>query len=292
MRNEELCSVGSHFTIVSFSVQKAQLSTSDPEHKQQSLKRNGRKKILVIGNGGAGKSTLCNVLAGDDPKSDNFPVSSGVDPKTGYTQLANVFFNGDRGKPISIIDTEGFNSDSDKISDAKIISGLVGTLQKKCDFINLFVIAINGTEKRFGGAVIGMLRILEGMFGEHFWKNAIVVFSHISMDPISRKKRELNYGRTDNLLGELYVGKIKLEFPKIKKKIPFVIIDALRTQTDPGEENFFVDSMKKLWQCLDKAPSLSVKQFDQTFKGHKNEANVKAFLKQYRDEFQKEKEQM
>ena len=87
------------------------------------------------------------------------------------------------------------------------------------------------------------------------------------MDPIARKKRELNYGRNDNLLGELYVDKIKAEFPKIKKRIPFVIIDALRTQTDPGEENIFVDSKKKLWQCLYKAPSLRAQQFEENFEG-------------------------
>ena len=43
------------------------------------IRNNGRKKLLVLGNTGDGKSTLCNILGGFDPSDQSmFPVSGGA----------------------------------------------------------------------------------------------------------------------------------------------------------------------------------------------------------------------
>ena len=43
------------------------------------IRNNGRKKLLVLGNTGDGKSTLCNILGGFDPADQSmFPVSGGA----------------------------------------------------------------------------------------------------------------------------------------------------------------------------------------------------------------------
>ena len=47
--------------------------------KVTNIKNNGRKKVLVLGNTGDGKSTLCNILSGFVPgHQDIFPVSGGA----------------------------------------------------------------------------------------------------------------------------------------------------------------------------------------------------------------------
>ena len=42
------------------------------------IDNNGRKKMLVIGKTGTGKSSLCNVMSGHDPHSEIFGVSEGA----------------------------------------------------------------------------------------------------------------------------------------------------------------------------------------------------------------------
>jgi len=111
----------------------------------------------VFGKTGTGKSTLCNVLAGKKHDADYFPTSSDPTSCTQETKFANVFLNGDKKKPVSLIDTIGFD-------DATIIAELVVTLKTKCDYVNLFVLAVNGQSPRLDESLLTMIRILEGMF--------------------------------------------------------------------------------------------------------------------------------
>ena len=55
------------------------------------IKNNGRKKILVLGNTGDGKSTLCNVFSGFDPHHQAvFPVSAGANSCTQVNERYRV----------------------------------------------------------------------------------------------------------------------------------------------------------------------------------------------------------
>ena len=62
----------------------------------------------------------------------------------------------------SIIDTMGFD-DPKLDDDAKIIAEMVFKLQDNCDFVNLFIIAVNGQEPRLDASLKNMLKIFEGM---------------------------------------------------------------------------------------------------------------------------------
>ena len=107
----------------------------------RNIKNNGRKKLLVLGNTGDGKSTLCNILSGFDPMHQSiFPVSAGANSCTQETKFENVFFNGNKENPISLIDTIGW-SDSGEMNSAKIIEELITKLKDACDHISLFVLA-------------------------------------------------------------------------------------------------------------------------------------------------------
>ena len=64
-------------------------------------------------------------------------------PCTQKTVFCEVFFDKDKSKPVSLIDTIGFD-DPDKDDNAKIISELVLKLTNGCNFVILFIIAANG----------------------------------------------------------------------------------------------------------------------------------------------------
>ena len=66
-------------------------------------------KLLIIGKTGTGKSSLCNVVSGLDHDAKVFPVSASAESCTQSTQFADVLFNNDKSRPISVIDTIGFD---------------------------------------------------------------------------------------------------------------------------------------------------------------------------------------
>ena len=71
----------------------------DVLREHESVKGNGRKKVLVIGKTGTGKSSLCNVISGHSHDADVFDVSSAPTSKQ-ETQIADVFFDNQRSKLI------------------------------------------------------------------------------------------------------------------------------------------------------------------------------------------------
>ena len=64
------------------------------------IKGNGRKKLLIIGKTGTGKSSLCNVFAGHPHNAEIFAVSAEATSCTQSTQFAEIFFGNDKAKPI------------------------------------------------------------------------------------------------------------------------------------------------------------------------------------------------
>ena len=79
------------------------------------------------------------------------------------TKFANVFFNGNKENPVSLIDTIGW-SDSGKLSDAMIIEELIQKLKEACDHLNLVVMTVNGQNPRITSTNIEMAKVFMGMF--------------------------------------------------------------------------------------------------------------------------------
>merc|ERR1712037_439765 len=215
---------------------------------------NGRKKILVIGKTGTGKSSLCNVLVGADHDADLFPVSAEAMSCTQRTVFCDAFFNKDKEWPFSLIDTIGFD-DPDKDDDAKIIAELVLRLKHGCDFVNLFIIAVNGQNPRLDGSLVGMIKVFEGMFGQDFWKQVVVLFTRMPMDEKAKKKREKNSKQSDDELAQKYMAEVAKRF-KNGKQIDYVFLDSCFDKEDPEEKRCFDQAMDKLLNALNAANDL------------------------------------
>merc|ERR1719342_510003 len=87
-----------------FSVQfEANPRKQQKKTEETKVKGNGRKKVLILGKTGTGKSALCNVIAGKLHDANLFPVSADPSSCTQETKIADVNFNNDVGKPISLI---------------------------------------------------------------------------------------------------------------------------------------------------------------------------------------------
>merc|ERR1712051_84941 len=215
---------------------------------------NGRKKILVIGKTGTGKSSLCNVLCGADHDADLFPVSAEAMSCTQRTFFCDAFFLQQQGGALLPDYTIGFD-DPDKDDDAGIISELVLKLKNGCDFVNLFVIAVNGQNPRLDGSLVGMIKVFEGMFGQDFWKQVVVLFTRMPMDEKAKKKREKNSKQSDDELAQKYMAEVAKRF-KNGKQIDYVFLDSCFDKEDPEETRCFVQAMDKLLNALNAAKPL------------------------------------
>ena len=223
---------------------------------QDSVRGNERRKLLVIGKTGTGKSSLCNVLTGNLPNAKAFPVSSKATTCTQETIFADANFCGVPSKPLSIIDTIGFD-DPTKDHDAKIIADLVLQLQQNCDYVNTFVMAVNGQNPRLDGSLLQMIKIFEKMFTAKFWDQVVVVFTRLHMDRSSVERRvEENDGKTDEVLAKEYLAEIEKLFGVKRSRLNFLFLDSQYRRTDVDEVEAFFNHSERLYDHLMKMPGL------------------------------------
>ena len=225
-------------------------------HVRESVRGNDRKKLLVIGKTGTGKSSLCNVLTGNLPNAKAFPVSGKATTCTQETTFADADFCGVPSKPISIVDTIGFD-DPTKDHDAKIIADLVLQLQQNCDYVNTFVMAVNGQNPRLDGSLLQMIKIFEKMFTSKFWDQVVVVFTRLHMDKPSIERRlEENEGTTDDILAKEYLEQIERLFGVETSRLNYLFLDSQYRRTDVEEVQAFFNHSERLYNHLMEMPGL------------------------------------
>jgi len=208
----------------------------------------------VFGKTGTGKSTLCNVLAGKKHDADYFPTSSDPTSCTQETKFANVFLNGDKKKPVSLIDTMGFD-DPTKDHDATIIAELVVKLKTRCDYVNLSVLAVNGQNPRLDGSLLTMIRILEGMFTKQFWNQVVLVFTRMPMNLRDKEKREKINRKTDAKFAADFIRGVEEQF-KDCSGLRYLHMDATFEKNDDHEKAAFDSACIKLHEMLEELPGL------------------------------------
>ena len=227
----------------------------------KNISGNGLKKILVIGKTGTGKSSLCNVLAGQEFNADYFKTSS--DPKscTQKTKFHDVNLNGDPAYRITLIDTIGFD-DPTKDHDAEIIADLVVKLKTRCDYVNLFVLAVNGQNPRLDGSLLTMIRILEGMFSKQFWNQVVLVFTQLPMSERDKLRRERERMKTDDEFAADFIKEVEEQFEDCTR-LRYLYMDATYDKNDEHEKDAFDSACTVLHEMLVELPGLLTENVNQ-----------------------------
>jgi len=213
--------------------------------ERQEIRDNGRKKLLIIGRTGSGKSSLCNVITGYDHDADIYPVSSDAESCTQRTKFVDVYFNGDKSYPISLIDTTGFD-DATKHDDDELVSNL----KNGCDHVNLFAIAVNGQNPRLDGSLVAIIRRLEGMFTTEFWKQVVIIFTRVQQDDKVKIRREKKNRKSDDDLAADYMKVVEKQFPN-SKELQYLYLDACYDKNDDAEDTAFRTALSTLRKLLE-----------------------------------------
>jgi len=218
-------------------------------------------RIIILGATGAGKSSLGNVLLGrahnfkDEENSGTkcFVAGAGVDPATKDTCAQAGSWNGDAGKPVTIIDTPGFG---DAIAaDGKTVNQMVKTLKGEIKFLNTFVLLFNGKNSRFTLEMKNMISRFQDIFGDHFWPNVVFAVSYWGFGEHDIEDRT----QTEKEWTDAWNRKFSDLSTEKRVDIPAVFIDSHYKKSRPVEYGNFTKEMDKLWKFASKAKRFELK---------------------------------
>ena len=130
--------------------------------------RNSRVNPLI-----QGKSTLAIVLVAEPVDCNNcsFPICDGQTSCTKKTKYVVGPWLGE-GTEFTIVDTPGFgDSEND---DNELIDEMMDVLKDTVEGANAIIILRNGDDIRFDAALQQMIREMQALFGEDFWRVTIL----------------------------------------------------------------------------------------------------------------------
>jgi small GTP-binding protein len=130
--------------------------------------------IVALGNTGVGKSSLLNMLAGEN----SFKVGTSIDSQTKQTTWKLHKYNGIvGGHRLRLIDTQGLSDVGGLELQEKYLYNMIEQI-KHLDYISLFIICLDGTNPRFTQYMESMIN----EFKDHvkfpdFLENSVLVFN-------------------------------------------------------------------------------------------------------------------
>jgi len=281
----------------------ATLQGSGQDDGTVSLPSDSNPIMIVIGESGAGKSSCCNILIGNSHDSDVFPASRFSKETTQQTKIHTSFFKGNRERPFTIVDTQGFQDPNAVGNSKEANQAIIVELMKnitKIPHINLFAVCINGTTlRRINESLLYMLRTFEEVFGHMmkdgvvikdkntFWKNCVIVVTNLIMDRKTIKKRVGSYdiGAYKEIVRKQIsdlTNEMGIEVPS------HVIIDATYDTDDENEASAFEEATEKLYDTLvNTAPARTEAMLKQHALSLKEVDNTKATAELVEQEKQK-----
>lgn len=125
------------------------------------------------------------------------------------------------------------------------------------------------------------------MFGEDFWKQAVLLLTHCSMDRKTTAKRRQNTGKTDNELAQEFIENLQKKFPNCEG-LKYVFIDTFFDQDDEVEAEHFDQALKDLCQMLEEGQRLPTSAVNENVQGQRH--NLTQVLNEAKEKFKADAE--
>jgi len=208
-------------------------------------------RILILGQTGVGKSTLANVLIGEevDCTDCTFPICDGLESCTKETKYATGQWLGE-GAVFTVVDTPGFGDSQGQETENELIDEMMEVLKGTIKEANALVLLLNGEEERFDYAFQRTIREMTAMFGDAFWDFTIIGVSHWAFDSNSIAERN-HTGKNEEWFLAQWNKQFKDKF-HMEKDLSGVFIDSWSQQPwnieDPGQQDIFQKETGKLWR--------------------------------------------
>jgi len=137
------------------------------------------KNVVVIGRTGDGKSEFCNRFLAHLGYNEPAPFIASNEATSLTQDIKMVLFRGMDGVWWRIIDTPGL-VDTDGVPKDEIHLAKIAETLRNLTYVNLFVLVSNYRNVRFDHAMQDAFKLFCDSFGSGFFKNLVIVFTHVS----------------------------------------------------------------------------------------------------------------
>jgi len=232
--------------------------------------------IVIVGETGAGKSSVANVLVGELPtcKDCLFPVCHGKNSCTKETTYCgNRTWLGTTDLPFTVVDTPGFEDTDGETGE--LVEEMFEVLNNDVKTADVLLLTIPADLTRFKEGLVTMLKQLEMAFGEKMWNNTMIEISKFAYDEYHINKRnetcqapmpdKLECKNEKVLCTEF---NLQLRFHlHLQMTLPCVFIDSYAQKVenldDPTQQMYFKEETDKLWEFAQNTTEFKFKTIDE-----------------------------